>query len=472
MSRTWDLVILGGGTAGLVAAQTAAALGARVALVEADRPGGDCLWTGCVPSKSLIAAARVAAEARTGHRFGVNVGRVEIDFAAVMAHVRSAIAAIEPHDSADTLRGYGVTVHSGRGRLTHDLAVEVNGTRLQARSVLLATGSEPMLPPVDGLADSRALTTDTIWDLAGLPGRLTVLGGGTTGCELAQAFARLGSRVTIVEGEVRLLSGEDPDASLVVTHALEADGVRVLTGTHATSASRDRLTLDDGQVIEHDALLVATGRRPRTSDLGLERAGVDIDDHGFVRVDEHLRTTNPRVFAAGDLTGHPQLTHVAGVHGSVAATNALLGLRRRAETEVIPRVTFSDPEVAAVGVSTADAEQDEDLSVLTERYAGLDRAITESRPEGFTRLVVDKRGRVMGATVVGPRAGESLAELVLAIGQGLRARDLVGSMHAYPTYADAAWNAAITRTMSRLSQPIPRSLVRSWLRLRRVLPRR
>ena len=472
MSRTWDLVILGGGTAGLVAARTAAALGARVALVEAGRPGGDCLWTGCVPSKSLIAAARVAAEARTGHRFGVEVDRVEIDFAAVMAHVHSAIEAIEPHDSADTLRGYGVAVHSGRGRLTHDLAVEVNGTRLRARNVLLATGSEPMLPPVDGLPDAGALTTDTIWDLAELPDRLTVLGGGTTGCELAQAFARLGSRVTLVEGAARLLSSEDPDASLVVTRALEADDVRVLTGTRASAASAGSLALDDGQVVGHDALLVATGRHPRTSDLGLERAGVDLDDHRFVRVDEHLRTTNPRVFAAGDLNGHPQLTHVAGVHGSVAAINALLGLRRTPETKVVPRVTFTDPEVAAVGVSTADAEQDKDLSVLTERYTGLDRAITEGRPEGFTRLVVDKKGRVVGATVVGPRAGESLAELVLAIKQGARARDLVGSMHAYPTYADAAWNAAITRTMNRLSRPIPRTLVRGRLRLRRARPRR
>ena len=471
MTRTWDLVIIGGGTAGLIAARTAAALGARVAMVEAARPGGDCLWTGCVPSKALIAAARVAAEARAGHRFGVDVGRVDVDFRAVMAHVRNAIATIEPHDSASTLRSYGVTVHSGHGRLLPDLAVEVNGERLRARSVLLATGSEPVLPPVSGIEESNPLTTDTIWDLAELPDRLTVLGGGTTGCELAQAFARLGSRVTVVEADERLMSAEDAEASLVVTKALEADGVRVLSGTRAISASPGALTLDDGQVVEHDALLVATGRRPRTGDLGLEDVGVELDEHGSVRVDEHLRTTNPRVFAAGDLTGHPQLTHVAGVHGSVAATNALLGTRRTAESAVVPRVTFTDPEVAAVGVSTTSADGNHEQSVVTERYAGLDRAITEARPEGFTRLVLDKKGRVVGATVVGPRAGESLSELVLMVRQGLRARDLVATMHAYPTYADAAWNASITRSMSRLSRPVPRTLVRGWLRLRRVLPR-
>lgn len=478
MTRRWDLIVLGGGTAGLVGAQTAAALGARVVLVEADRPGGDCLWTGCVPSKSLIAAARIAASARRADRFGVRVGEVEVDFRAVMAHVHGAIAAIEPHDSAQTLRRHGIKVVTGRGRLTADGAVQVDGERLEGRRVLLATGSLPAVPAIDGLADCEPLTTDTVWDLEELPGRLTVLGGGNIGCELGQAFARLGSRVTIVETSPNLLAGEDPEASRLVTEALAADGVDVLTGVSAESvrgdpaASSGELTTTDGGVIAHDRLLVATGRRPNTADLGLAAVGIEVGDDGYVLVDEHLRTTNPKVWAAGDLTGHPQFTHVAGVHGSVAATNALLGAWRKAETAVVPRVTFTDPEVAAVGVGTDEATGDPGLRLVTKQHVNVDRAVTDGATGGFSRLVTDTKGRLVGATLVGPRAGEALPELVLAIGAGKRTRDLAGSIHAYPTFADGAWNAAIDDTMRGLARPAPRRAIRALLTARRWLPRR
>ena len=458
----WDLLVVGGGTAGIVAARTAAGFGASVLLVERDRTGGDCLWTGCVPSKALLAAAAAAADARAAGRLGVRVGSVEVDAGAVMAHVRAARTTIEPDDAPETLEAAGVRVAHGEATFVGPGTVLLDGRRVEARQCVVATGSAPTVPDLPGLADAvaagTALTNEMVWDLGDLPGRLVVLGGGSVGCELGQAFARLGVRVSLVEAAPRLLAREDPEASAAVRSALEADGVDVRTGVAAASVTDAELVLDDGARLVFDRLLVAVGRTPRTAGLGLAAAGVETDERGHVVVDEHLRTTSPRTWAAGDVTGHPALTHVAGVHGSLVATNAVLGLRRSVDP-VVPRVTFTSPEVGSVGVTTTDGP--------TVRHTDVDRAVAEAATAGFSRLALDGRGRVVGATVVGPRAGETLGELTLAVRRGLRTRDLAGTTHAYPTFSDGAWNAAIADVRSRLAAPAAERVVRALAAVRR-----
>ena len=451
--RRYDLLVVGAGTAGLIGAQAAASLGAGVLLVERHRFGGDCLWTGCVPSKALLSAAHAAADARDAAKFGVHVGDVRVDGPAVLAAVRQAISTIAPVDSPEAVQASGAATASGSVRFTGPTGAEVDGVPVTFRQALVCTGSAPAMPEVPGLADVGPLTTDSVWDLSDLPDRLAVLGGGTSGCELAQAFARLGVAVTLVEAGDRLLPGEDPKASAVVSAALRRDGVDVRTGSTAVRVTGGpdggRLHLADGGTADFTRLLVAVGRTPRTEGLGLDAAGVAVDERGCVVVDDALRTTNPRIWAAGDVTGHPAYTHVAGVHGNTAAMNAVLGLRRRIDLSAVPRVTFTRPEVAAVGEPTADAGPNR--SVRTQPLRRADRAIAEQSTEGFTRLVVDGRHRVRGATVVGPRAGEALAELTLAVSRGLTTSHLTGAMHPYPTYADPQWNAAIADFRSRLT---------------------
>ncbi len=469
----WDLLIVGGGTAGIVAAKTAAGFGASVLLVEQDRTGGDCLWTGCVPSKALLSAAHAAAEARAAARLGVHVDGVRVDFAQVMQHVRLAITAIEPQDSPAALRAAGARVVRGTARLSGPDTAIVDGTTVRFRQALLATGSAPFLPDIPGLAQAQTLTSDTVWQLTELPPRLLVLGGGSIGCELGQAFARLGSRVTIVESAPTLLPSEDPTAATMLLAAFADEGIAVHNGGAVTSVSRDEggdvtVSFSTGTV-RVDAVLVAVGRRPRTSALDLERANVDLDERGYVVVNDRLQTSNPRIWAAGDVTGYPQFTHTAGVHGSTAASNAVLGLRRRVDTATIPRVTFTQPEIAAFGVRP-DRAAGSGLSVRDIYHEHVDRAIAEDRTRGVTRLVVDRRGRLVGAVIVGPRAGESLAELVLAARHGLRARDLAAAMHAYPTYGDGVWKAAIAEVQHGLHRPAVAAVTRmlSALRRRRV----
>jgi pyruvate/2-oxoglutarate dehydrogenase complex dihydrolipoamide dehydrogenase (E3) component len=301
-----------------------------------------------------------------------------------------------------------------------------------------------------------------------------VLGGGSIGCELGQAFARLGSQVTIVEALPRLLSREDATAAESVTAALSGDGVRVVAGAVVAavdlegSAGAGSIVLTDGQRIGYDRLLVAVGRAPRTDDLGLDAAGVATDERGYVWVDSRLRTSNPRIWAAGDVTGCPQFTHTAGVHGSVAAGNAILGLRRSVHRSTIPWVTFTQPELAAVGVGAAEAQRHPRLRVHTVPHDALDRAVTDGRISGFTRVVFDRKGRVVGATVVGPRAGETLGELVLAARRGLRAHDVAAAMHPYPTYNDGPWKAAIADAQHRLTTRTPATTIRTLAATRRA----
>ena len=453
--RIWDVLVVGCGTAGLVAAKTAARMGAHVLVVEADRLGGDCLFTGCVPSKTLLASAHAG-----------------LGFDEAMERVRAAVTSIAPDDDQASLEATGAVVRPGRVRFTGPGEAEVSGVSVRFLQAVLATGASPALPPIDGLDQAEPLTSETVWDLTELPARLTVLGGGPIGCELAQAFAALGSQVTLVEAASRLIGAEDPDASAVIREALGAAGVDVRTGAAATSVTAGSVTLAGGETIEHDRVLVAVGRRPNTSELGLERVGVDLDDRGHVVVDDRLRTSNPRIFAAGDLTGHPQFTHVAGVHGSTAGSNAALGLRRGV-TKVVPRVTYTHPEVAAVGASTDESSLPKGWRTLTTRHSDVDRGVAEDETSGFTRLVVDRRGRVRGGTIVGPRAGESLGEISLAVSQELKLTAIAGVIHPYPTFNDGIWSATTEDLRQTLEGPVvSRALKvasrgrRLWLRTR------
>ncbi len=446
-----NLVVIGAGSAGLVSAYIAATVRAKVTLIEQHQMGGDCLNTGCVPSKALIHAARLAAQARSAGAAGVHVGEVRVDFRAAMAHVQHAVETVAPHDSVERYRGMGVDVQHGHARIVSPWVVEVDGKPISTRAIVIASGAEPRVPSIPGLAESGYLTSDTLWQLRERPGRLLVLGGGPIGCELAQAFARLGSQVTQVQRHARLLEREDDEVSAFVRARLSADGVTVHTGCRTVAIERDGgekvLVCELGAErlrLPFDTLLVAVGRQPRIAGFGLEELGIPVA--GTVDTDAYLATLYPNIYACGDVAGPYQFTHVAAHQAWYAAVNALFGQfkRFRADDRVIPAVTFVDPEVARVGLNEREA-QAHDIAHEITRYDldDLDRAITEDHAHGFVKvLTVPGKDRILGATIVGQHAGEMLAEFVLAMRHGLGLNKILGTIHAYPTWAEANKYAA------------------------------
>ncbi len=478
----WDYVVVGGGTAGLVGARTAASFGARVLLIERARPGGDCLWTGCVPSKTLLAAAGVsegrASAAQTAPSSDAPTDQ-DARFTLAMTRVQDAIETIEPVDSFASLHDDGVETIAGDATFTGRRGLLVDDRQIDFRQALIATGAAPLIPDLPGLDAVDYLTTETIWSIDRLPARLLIIGGGPISCELGQAFAHLGSEVTLASRNERLLAHEDAEAAALITSALAADGVHVRSGTaiariQSTRTGRGGIaSLSGGREIPFDALLIATGRRPRTAGLGLSAAGVATDERGYVVVDRHLQTGNPWIRAAGDVTPRSHHTHTAGVHGSLAASNAILGLSRSVDDREPARVTFTSPELAAIGAPTDAGRTDDGTTVLVHHHEHNDRAITAGQISGFTKLVIDRSHRIVGATVVGPRAGETLGEISLAIHQGLRTRDLASVTHAYPTYNDAVWNAALADVRQTLrsgavgkATNLLSHVRRSWVRIR------
>ena len=480
--RRYDLAVVGGGTAGLTAALIAAGIGARVCLIERAATGGDCLWTGCVPSKSLLAAAALAHRMRTADRVGLAPVEPGIDLDRVMAHVRAARDRLAPADSPERLRRDGVEVIQGEGRFTGPGRLAVAERTVAYRSALIATGSSPSIPPVPGLAAAQPLTNDTVWDLRELPERLLVLGGGPVGCELGQAFARLGSRVTIVELLPWLLAKEEPEARELIARRLTEEGVEVRLGSRAVAVEpdggADRLLVErDGQPqapIGFDRVLVAAGRRAETARLGLETVGAATRADGAVVVDRSLRTTARGVFAAGDVTGALPFTHIAAYHGRTVAGNALFGLRRRVAYGAVPWVTFTDPEVARVGMSEAQARErwGQRMVVRAYDYARLDRAVCAGEPDGFAKLVADPQGRLVGATVAAPAGGEAIAELAAWIDRGGRIGELSRTVHAYPTFAEGPVRAADELVRAKWTGGRVRALARPALALARLLDRR
>jgi len=452
-----NLVVIGAGSAGLVSAYIAAASKAKVFLIEQERMGGDCLNTGCVPSKALIRSARIASYLRRTDEFGLSADNVRVDFPKVMQRVQDVIAKIEPHDSVERYTSLGVDCISGTARITSPWSVEVDGRTITTRSVIIASGGSPTVPPIPGLAETGYLTSDTLWELQELPARLLVLGGGPIGCEMAQAFRRLGSEVTLVEMLPRLLIKEDPPVSAAIASRFAKEGIRVLTEHRA-----ERFTQSDGRaealctrvgdanadvtVVEFDKVLVAVGRRANTEGLGLDELGIEHDADGTLSVNEYLQTTYSNIYACGDVAGPYQLTHAAAHQAWYCAMNALFGRFRkfRADYSVMPWAVFTDPEVARVGLSELEA-RDQDIEYELTEYSidDLDRAIADGEATGFVRILTPPgRDRILGVTIVGPHAGDLIAEFVNAMRNGLGVRKVLNTIHIYPTLVEANRYAA------------------------------
>lgn len=468
----YHLVVLGAGTGGLVSAAIAAGLGARVALVERDLMGGDCLNVGCVPSKGMIRAARSWHEARTSReRFGGPGVGGEGDFAAAMARMRRIRAAIAPVDGAERFRALGVDVFLGEGRFTGPGAVEVGGATLRFRRAIIATGGRAALIPVPGLREAGPLTNETVFSLTALPRRLLVVGGGPIGCELGQAFARMGSRVTLVHADPRLLPRDDTDAAALVEASLRADGVEILHGATLLRAEREgelrRLEIRHGpdtRILEGEALLVAAGRVPNVEGLGLEAAGVSWTPQG-ITVDDRLRTTSRGIFAVGDVATPLQFTHVADHMARIAVQNALFPGRGRMSDLVVPRVTYTSPEVAHVGHSPESAAA-AGLRAETVRVEmdDVDRARLDGEEEGFLKVHMERgRDRILGATLVGEHAGEMISVLTLAITRGIGLGGVAGMIQPYPTQGDIVLKAANQWRKGKLT-PTVRRLLDLWFR--------
>ena len=449
----YNLVAIGAGSGGLVSAYIAAAVKAKVALIEKDKMGGDCLNTGCVPSKALIRSAKMISYAKRAKEFGLQSGHVEYDFGEVMERVQRVIKKVEPHDSIERYTALGVNCFTGEAKITSPWTVEVNGETLTTRNIIIATGARPLVPPITGIEKVDYLTSDNLWQLRQNPGRLVVLGGGPIGSEITQAMARLGAQVTQVEMMSRIMSREDPEVSEYVQKQFEADGVQVLTGHTAKEVvveGEEKSLLCEANKetvkIPFDQILVAIGRRPNVTGFGLEELGVEISASGTVAVDPLLRTNFPNIFAVGDVAGPYQFTHTASHMAWYAAVNALFGTFKsfKVDYSVIPWATFTDPEVARVGLSEDEAKAQKIAYEVT-HYGidDLDRAIADSEDHGWVK-VLTKPGsdKLLGVTIVGSHAGDLLAEYVLAMKHGLGLNKILGTIHTYPTMSEANKAAA------------------------------
>lgn len=469
-----DLVVIGGGAGGLVVASGAAQLGLKVTLIEKEPLlGGDCLHYGCVPSKSLIHAAKVASLMRRGGEFGLTALNAQADLGKVNDYVQRVIARIQAHDDPERFRGYGCNVRFGVPRFRDPYTIEIDGEIISGRRFVLATGSRPAIPPIEGLADAGYITNLEAFSLATLPERLVVLGGGPIGVELGQAFARLGSRVTLVEQTGAILAREDAEVAALLRAQLEAEGLAIHTAATVQRVRRSgggkimecrRADSGESFAIEADEILVATGRRPNVEGLGLEAAGVRHTARG-IDVDRRMRTSASHIYACGDVCGPFAFTHMAEYQAGIVIANAVFRIPKRANYRIVPRVTFTDPELAQVGLTEAEARaRGIAPAVLRLPLREVDRALTESETDGLVKLVVHK-GRILGASILGPRAGELLPEIALAMKLKAKIGSISATIHAYPTLAQALRHAVNTYYAPRLFSPATRRLVKWMQRL-------
>ncbi|MFC2031972.1 FAD-dependent oxidoreductase [Chloroflexota bacterium] len=454
MKDTYDLAIIGGGAAGLIAAPFAVQLGARVAFIEKDRIGGDCTWTGCVPSKTLIKSARVAYQMRTANRFGLVPVDNTVDLKPVMEHVHGVITEIYSNTTPDALRNQGMHVFLGEPRFTDAHTISIGDQTISANYVLICTGAHPFIPPITGLGKTSYLTYQNIWDLDILPKHLVVIGGGPIGCEIAQSFRRLGSRVTLLEGGDRLLPHDDNDASKTLAEVFRNEGIdlRLKSSVERTWQAGNNIHLTAaGQEIVCDALLVAVGRRSNIDGLDMEKAGVKYSKHG-IQVDRNLRTSQSHIYAAGDCLGGFQFSHYAGWQGFIAVRNALLPGSSRGITNQVPWTTFTDPEVAHVGMTEEQARQKLGEEILTSMWpmTRVDRALNEAEDTGFLKLVYRRDRKLLGVTIVAAEAGEMVNEWVVAMKHGFKVDELASVIHVYPTYSTASMQASAAILVKRL----------------------
>jgi len=462
----YNLVVIGAGAGGLITAAGAAGVGAKVALVESHLMGGDCLNVGCVPSKALISAARVAATVRRAGEFGVNTGEVTVDFPKVMERLRRLRAGISPVDSAKRFsKELGVDVFIGRAKFTGKNTAEVNGQTLTFAKAVVATGGSAAIPPIDGLAEAPYLTNANIFNLTELPQRLGVIGAGPIGMELAQSFQRFGSRVSVFSRKDGILPKEDPEAAKVVENSMRRDGVNFIFNSSykrvESSGAANPVTVvyeqgGEEHSIEFDALLVAAGRKPNVTGLGLEEAGVDYDERMGVKVDDNLRTTNPNVFAVGDVASQYQFTHMADFMARIAIRNSLFFGKDKVSDLLVPWSTYTDPEVAHVGLYEHDLKQQGiEYATFTKTFEHLDRAILEGETEGFVKIHTKKgTDKILGATIVGPHAGDMISEISVAIKAGFGLGSIAGVIHPYPTLAESIRQSGDLYNKTRLTPTV------------------
>jgi len=466
----YNLVVIGAGTAGLVTAAGAAGLGAKVALVEKHLLGGDCLNVGCVPSKCLIRSSRAVADIHEAHRFGIKVPeRVDVDFPAVMERMRRLRARISHHDSVRRFRGLGVDVFLGEGRFTGPDTVEVAGKTLRFRKAVLATGARAIAPPIEGLAEAGYLTNETVFSLTERPRRLLVLGGGPLGCELAQAFRRLGCEVTLVEMMPQFLAMEDPDAAKILAEVLRRDGIDIRLNTTvqrvAISGKEKQVHLHSGDgedLLVVDEILVGVGRAPNVEGLNLEAVGVSYDKKNGVLVNDYLQTTNPRIYAAGDICLKYKFTHMADATARIVIQNALFLGRKKLSALTVPWCTYTDPEIAHVGMYERDAqEKGIEVDTFVRPLSEVDRAIVDGEEEGFVKIHVKKgTDKILGATLVARHAGEMISEITTAMVANVGLKTLAGVIYPYPTQAEAIKQVADLYNRTRLTPSVKKLLTR------------
>jgi pyruvate/2-oxoglutarate dehydrogenase complex dihydrolipoamide dehydrogenase (E3) component len=469
-----DVCIIGAGSGGLTVTAAAVQMGASVVLIEKGPMGGDCLNTGCVPSKSLIAAAHAAHMMRNGRQFGLDAHEPQFDFSNVHKHIHDVIGTIAPHDSVERFEGLGVTVIKATARFISPRIVDAGSQKIQARRFVLATGSSAAVPPIPRLAELPYLTNENIFNLTERPEHLIVIGGGPIGVEVAQSFRRLGSAVTIIE-RFSMLAKDDPEAIDVVRRALAAEGISIFENTGVTGVTRDGSAINvkiepspgETRTVTGSHVFVAAGRKPNLSQLGLEVAGITTTPQGIV-VDSRLRTSNKGVFAIGDVAGGPQFTHTAAYHAGIVIRNALFGLPAKVDYKALPWVTYSDPELAHVGLTESAARKShQSVTILLSPLTGNDRAQTERETEGLAKIILGKRGRILGATIVGPHAGELISLWGLAITNGLKIGSIASLVMPYPTLSEVSKRTAGTFYTSTLFGSRTKRLVRL---IQRLLP--
>jgi len=446
MADIYDLVIVGGGSAGLTAAGFAVQLGARVAVVEKHRIGGDCTWTGCVPSKTLLKIAKVTHEMRIADRYGLTPIDPVVDLKSVMQVVQRVINQIYQYESPEALHANGIDTILGDVHFLDPHTLSVNENMITAHHILISTGAHPFIPPINGLDTVNYLTYENIWNLEMLPKHLLVIGAGPIGCEIAQAFRRLGSQVTLIEGEERMLFRDEQDASKVLTTVFKEEEINMQFGVTVERVWQKGKTIHavaGAKELIGDCLLVAVGRQPNVEGLALEKAGVAYSQRGIV-VNEHLRTSQRHIYAAGDCIGSYQFTHYAGWQAVMAVRNALLPGATKGIRDMVPWTTFTDPEVAHVGQTEKQAREQFGDAVLTCHWPmdRVDRAVTEGETSGFLKLVYKKDGSLLGATIVCQQAGEMIHEWIIALEHGLKVGKLAQTIHVYPTYSTASMQAA------------------------------
>ncbi len=470
MTYDYDLIVIGGGAAGLTASGMGATFGAKTLMIERARLGGDCTWTGCVPSKTLLKSAGIAHHLRNAGRFGLSDAPVRVDFARVMTHLRAVRQAVyEEADAPEIYEKMGVEVRTGAARFldahTVEIARDGGSDRATGRFFVIAAGASAFVPPIDGLKETPHLTNETLFELDALPGRLAVVGGGPIGTEMAQAFARLGSEVTVIDMLPRLLARDDEELAALLRETLEAEGVRCVLG-----AGVKRIVREGGEVVitveregarrevRADAVLMATGRRANVDGLGLEAAGVAFTRHG-VTVNDRCRTNHRHIYAVGDVTGRYQFTHMSEHMARVAVTNALLKIPMKIDTKHVPWVTYTDPELAHVGATEAAlAGRGTPFEVFRFPFSKIDRAVTDVETTGWIKVFAKKNGRILGASILGASAGEMIGELALAMRNGVTLRQIADTIHPYPTYGLGVRRAADQWYVRRQSPTLVRIL--------------